>query len=173
VARRGKGNPLKYQVTVALKKINCHGVSKKYLRDHGQETGIHSTTQMKHALSDGQNFAKWLKDRGIRDLYQLKRVHYRDYISYLKEKGLSNGHLINVETNLRLLAKGMAKVSAEKGMSERDWVPKQRLISTDSREKPRDRSYTPQKVQLLRNHLSDNARIALSLSLVKRKRNVA
>lgn len=165
MAKRGKGNALKYQVTVALKKINYHGVSKKILRDQGKETGIHSTTQMKHALSDCQNFAKWLKDRGISDLYQLKRVHYRDYITYLQEKGLSNGHLINIETNLRLLDKGMAKVSAEKRMRKRDWIPKQRLISTDSREKPRDRSYTPQEIQLLRNHLSDNARIAMDLQL--------
>lgn len=50
-------------------------------------------------------------------------------------------------------------------MRKRDWIPKQRIISTDSREKPRDRSYTPQEIKLLRNHLSDNARIAMDLQL--------
>jgi integrase len=165
MAKRGKGNALKYQVTVALQKIHYHGVSKKDLRDRGKETGIHSTTQMKHALSYCQNFAKWLKEQGVRDLFQLKRSHYRDYIAYLQGKGVSNGHLINVETNLRLLAKGMAKISADKGMKERDWVPKQRLISTDLREKPKDRSYTPQEVELLKAHMSDNARIGLELQM--------
>ncbi len=47
------GNRLKYQVEKALKKINYIGYSKKKFKDAGMETGIHSTTQMKHALSYG------------------------------------------------------------------------------------------------------------------------
>src|SRR5690606_8485387 len=77
VPRRG-GNKLKYQVEKALKMINYIGQSKKTFRDLGRETGIHSITQMRHALSVGQNFAQWLrKVKGVKDLFQLKRSHYR------------------------------------------------------------------------------------------------
>lgn len=157
---------LKHQITMALQGIHYHKVSKKLLRDRGHETGIHSIKQMKHALSYCQQFGQWAKEeQGITNLFQLKRAHYRDYIAYLQQKGVTNGHLINVETNLRLLAKGMDKISLEKGLKQRDWVPKKRMVETDSREKPRDRSYTVQEIQLLNTHLAPNARIAMNLQL--------
>lgn len=118
MARVRGGNKLKYQVEKALKKINYIGVSKKALRDSKVPTGIHSATQIKHALSVSQNFAEWAKEQGIKDLFQLKRSHYRDYMTYMQSKEVSNGHLVNIETNLRLLAKGMDKISEEKGLKK-------------------------------------------------------
>lgn len=162
VSNRG-GNRLVYQVEQAIKKINYIGISKKTLRNQKVETGIHSTTQIKHVLSVGQNFGKWVKEQGIKDLYQLKRSTYREYISHMKEQGVSNGHLINLETNLRLLQKGMQKVSEEKGFSVREWIPKTRLIDTASREKPQDRSYTVKEVKGLRDKLSENAKVGADL----------
>ncbi|KMY41468.1 integrase domain-containing protein [Peribacillus loiseleuriae] len=157
------GNKLKYQVEKSIKKINYIGISKKGLRDSGEQTGIHSTDQIKHALSVSQNFAKWAKQEGIKDLFQLKRAHYRDYIAYMQDTGVSNGHLINIETNLRILAKGMAKISQEKGQKPRDWVPKTRLIDSKSRKKPENRSYSSEQIKSFREKLSDNAKIGADL----------
>lgn len=163
VPKRG-GNKLKYQVEKALKMINYIGQSKKTFRDLGRETGIHSITQMRHALSVGQNFAQWLrKVKGVKDLFQLKRSHYREYVAHLRDSGVTKGHLINVETNLRLLAKGMDKISEEKGMRKRDWVPKQRMIDPKEREKPVDRSYSDEELQAFREKLSEGAKVGFDL----------
>lgn len=163
MARRG-GNKLAYQVEKALKSINYIGKSKRVFREEHRETGIHSTTQMKHALSVSQNFVKWLKKEGrLTDLFKLKRADYRDYIAYMQATGVSKGHLINIETNLRLLEKGMDKISEDKGLDKRDWVPKQRLIDPKEREKPVDRSYTPDEIKILRERLSENAKIGFDL----------
>lgn len=159
------GNRLKYQVEKALKKINYIGYSKKKFKDAGMETGIHSTTQMKHALSICQNFAEWVKGQGIKDLFRLKRSHYREYVGYLQTKNLSNGYLINVETNLRLLGKGMNKISEEKGMKLRDWVPNIRSIDVKTREKPVDRSYSQDQIGIFYEKLSHNAKIGADLQL--------
>lgn len=171
------GNRLKYQVEQALKQINEIGQSKKAIRDLKKDlqkrgiktdidTGIHSENQMKHALSVAQNFAKWLKnDRGVKDLYQLKRADYRDYIGYMKSAGVSSGHLINIETNLRLLAKGMDKISSSKGMKSRDWVPKTRIIPTGDREKPVDRAYTAKEVAEFRSKMSEKAQVGVDLQM--------
>lgn len=161
--KRG-GNKLKYQVTQALKKIYVTGISKKAIRDRGLQTGIHSHTQMRHALSVGQNFVKWARtERGITDLFQLKRSHYRDYIEHMKSTGVSTGHLINIETNLRLLSKGMDVISKEKNMKPRDWVPKTRLIHSSEREKPVDRSHSHEELEKIRERLSPNAKIAADI----------
>ncbi|WP_199560455.1 hypothetical protein [Pantoea sp. 3_1284] len=124
MSKKRGGNRLKYQVEQAIKKINMIGVSKKELRDAKVETGIHSISQVKHALSVSQNFAEWAREQGVKDLFQLKRSHYRNYITHKQAEGVSNGHLINIETNLRLLEKGMNGISREKGFSGRKWTPK-------------------------------------------------
>lgn len=164
MSKKRGGNRLKYQVEQSIKKINMIGSSKKMLRDANVETGIHSITQVKHALSVSQNFADWARsEKGVKDLFQLKRSHYREYLDYKKAEGVSNGHLINIETNLRLLEKGMNRISEEKGFPQRNWVPKTRLIDTNSREKPQDRSYTPKEVEGYLNKLSDNVRVGADL----------
>lgn len=166
MSKKRGGNRLKYQVEQSIKKINMIGISKKALKDAKAETGIHSITQVKHALSVSQNFADWAKsEKGVKDLFQLKRSHYREYLDYKKAEGVSKGHLINIETNLRLLEKGMNRISEEKNFPQRNWVPKTRLIDTNSREKPQDRSYTPKEVEGYLNKLSDNVRIGADLQV--------
>jgi len=163
MAKKRGGNRLKYQVEKSLNAINHIGHSKRGFRDQGALTGIHSYKQMEHSLSVSQNFAKWAKDQGIKDLFQLKRAHYRDYISYMQAKGVSNGHLINVETNLRLLQKGMNQVSQEKGHQVRQWTPKTRLVDVSSREKPENRSYTVPQLETAYSKLSNNAQLGADL----------
>lgn len=162
MSKRG-GNRLKYQVEQSIKKINMIGISKKALKDSKTETGIHSISQVKHALSVSQNFAEWAKEKGVKDLFQLKRSHYREYLDHKRTEGVSNGHLINIETNLRLLEKGMNRISEEKGFPERNWVPKTRLVDTNSREKPQNRSHTSEEVKGYLNKLSTNVRVGADL----------
>lgn len=158
------GNRLKYQVEKAIKSINYIGQSKKAFRDAKKDTGIHSTTQIEHALSASQGFAEWLKSEGkVKDLFQLKRVHYREYIDFMKAKNVSAGHLINIETNLRLLAKGMDKIAEEKGTKPRDWVPRERLVKVEERAPAEDRSYTSKEIEGYKEKMSVNGRIAVDL----------
>ncbi|MGP4072746.1 integrase [Piscibacillus sp. B03] len=160
------GSKLKYQVNQALKTIDQIGVSKYSLERQKLDTGIHSIKQMKETLSTAQNFVAWLKsEKGLMDLYQVKRSHYRLYIDHMKTKEVSNGHLINIETNLRLLNKGMAKVSKDKGMAPRDWCPKKRLIDVRSREKAVNRSLTDQEYEEAYQGLSNHVKVAADLQM--------
>lgn len=161
-SKRG-GNRLKYQVEQAVKRINYIGKPKGKFRKEKIETGIHSITQVKHTLSVGQNFARWIREHGVNDLYQLKRSHYRGYLAHMQAKGVTNGHLINIETNLRLLQKGMKNISLDKGLKIREWIPKIRLIDTATREKPKNRSYPPEELKGFREKLSNNAQIGADL----------
>ncbi|WP_337193974.1 tyrosine-type recombinase/integrase [Pontibacillus yanchengensis] len=159
----GKRN-VKNQVDQALKKIYKIGESKKQLRDNHQETGIHSTTQVKHAYSVSMQFVQWAKgQKGIKDIYRLKRAHYREYLTHKANQGVSKGHLMNIETSLRLLSKGMNQFSKDQGFKERDWVPKQRLIHSSERSKGQDRSYTRDEVQKIRENLPEGSQNALDL----------
>lgn len=165
MSRRRGGNRLKYQVEQAVKEINFIGKSKREMRGKGT-SGIHSITQVQHVLSVSQNFAKWVKHAyNVSDLYQLKRVHYREYIEHMKVNGVSNGHLINIETNLRLLNKGMAAISSAKGQKERDWVPKERLIEVAAREKPTNRALADSEVQRLRLEVSNSVGVGMDLGM--------
>lgn len=163
MSKKRGGNRLKYQVEKSLNSINHIGHSKRGFRDQGTLTGIHSYKQMEHSLSVSQNFASWAKEQGVKDLFQLKRAHYRDYISHMQATGVSNGHLINVETNLRLLQKGMDQVSQEKGHEGRQWTPKTRLVDVKSREKPENRAYTFNQLETAYSKLSKNAQIGADL----------
>lgn len=158
------GNRLKYQTEQALKKINHIGQSKRAFRENGVETGIHSVSQMEKALSVSQNFTKWAREtKGLKDLYHLKRSYYREYIDHMRQKEVSNGHLINIETNLRLLNKGMEQVAQDKGNQVRDWVPKTRLVDVKEREKPVDRSHTHEELEQIRGAASNNVKQAMDL----------
>lgn len=161
VGKSSSYGKINYQVKGALGKITFIGQSKKAFRDAGKETGIHSLNQLRHAESDCQNFIKWAHEHEkLKSIYDLKRAHYRAYMDYMKTKGVSNGHLINIETDLRLLNKGMQRISAEKHMQSRDWVPKTRLIDPETRERPKDRSMTSEQIQKVQEKLSARCQAA-------------
>lgn len=157
------GSRVKFQISQALNEINDIGISKHTKRENQEDTGIHSYSQMDASLSDSQQFGAFLKAKGVTDLYQVKRAHYRDFISHKQEQGVSRGHLINVETNLRLLAKGMDRLSDAESLHKREWVPKKRLVDTRTREQPKDRSMTGQQIEACRQQLPESAKVALDL----------
>ncbi len=166
MARRTKtrgGNPLKYQISKALNSINDIGVSKHEKRLNGVETGIHSFSQIKESLSVSQQFGAFLKEHGVTDLYQVQVKHYADFVKHKEEQGVSKGHLINIETNLRLLAKGMNHLSDSESRDRQVWVPETRLVDTKIREQPKDRSMTQHEISESRERLSANAKIGMDL----------
>lgn len=160
------GDQLVKQVSEAVKKINFVGQSKREDRNNhnGKTTGIHSLNQIGQTLATGKQFARWVRaERGVKDLYKLKRADYRAFIEYLRLKGVSNGYLIAVETNLRMLGKGMEAVSEARHFLKRDWIPKHRLVDSKSREVPRNRSLSAERVQDLMKKLPEEDRKAAIL----------
>lgn len=162
--KKRSGNRLKYQVTQCINSINKIGESKRIARQRGDSL-IHSIKQIKEALSVCQNFAEWLQQEDVSDLFQLKKSHYRAYIDYMKAKGRSNGHLINIETNLRLLDRGMRTLSKKKGCTPRSWIPQTRLIQSTEREKPINRAVEKDQLEKVSEKLSANGLIAFQLQL--------
>ncbi|MEK4758941.1 integrase [Viridibacillus sp. FSL E2-0187] len=163
VKSRG-GNRLKYQIEQCINSINKVGVSKRTARKNGGSQ-IHSYKQLKEVLSVSQNFGKWLLEQEVKDLFRLKKVHYLEYIDYMQQKEVSYGHLINIETNLRLLNKGMKHISIAKGYGIRVWIPKQRIIDTSNRENPVNRSITDERASEVYERLSNNAKIGMNLQM--------
>lgn len=162
--KKRSGNRLKYQVTQCINSINKIGESKRIARQRGGSL-IHSVKQIKEALSVCQNFAEWLQQENVTDLFQLKKSHYRAYIDYMKAKERSNGHLINIETNLRLLDKGMRTLSKSKGCTPRFWIPRTRLVKSVEREKPVNRAVAAEQLKIVSEKLSANGLIAFQLQL--------
>lgn len=163
VKSRG-GNRLKYQIEQCVKASNKLGISKRDER-RLDDTQIHSYKQLKEVLSVSQNFGRWLVTQEINDLYDLKKKHYREYLIFKEAEGSSIGHLINIETCLRLLDKGMGKVSMNKGFGKRVWIPANRLFYSSMRPKPENRSIESEKAELIYGKLSKNARIGMDLQM--------
>jgi integrase len=163
MARRGRTG-VKYEVDRALKEINHIGKSKRDARDKGDRGNIHSYKQLEHDYSNAMEYGKWLRSSRGKGLYQANKTDYRDYIAH-KSETCSKGHVINIETSLRHLSKGMNKVSDKHGRKHREWVPKQREVSSRDREKPTDRSYTPREVERIRERLPSSGKTRDSLDM--------
>lgn len=163
VKSRG-GNRLKYQIEQCINSVNKVGSSKRDAKKYGVSQ-IHSYKQLKEVLSVSQNFGKWLLDQGVKDLFKLKKAHYRKYIEYMQQKEVSIRHLINVETNLRLLDKGMKHISNAKGYSNRAWIPKERIFQFYNRDKPINRSISDERAAEIYERLSTSAKIGTDLQM--------
>lgn len=164
MTRRGKTG-VKYEVDRALKEINRIGHSKKDARAKGEKGYIHSYKQLEHDYSNSMEYGKWLRSERGKGLYQANKTDYKDYIAHKASTGVSNGHLINIETSLRHLSHGMNKVSEIHNRAPREWVPKGRIVSAGEREKPTDRSYTPREVQQIKEHLPSGSKAHSNLTL--------
>lgn len=163
MGRRRKTN-IMYQMEQAINEINRIGQSKRELRSRG-EHGLHSYNQIEETLSVSANFVKWAKEQGVKNLYHLKEEHYRSYIEFKRYDGVTNGHLINIETGLRHLQKGMAAISVKLGKESVNWTSEKRLIKSTQRETPSDRSYTRGEIQALQLCMSREISMAAELSV--------
>lgn len=165
MARRGRTSIVR-EVKESIVAIDKIGQSKRTAREN-KNSGIHSKKQKENTMSDCQNFVKWCRsEHGVKSIADLTETHYKAYIGYLEQKGLSEGHRINVETSLRLLEKGF-KVRSERfeGKSDKSigFCPEKRLETRTRGLDVRNRSYSEREVQLIRENVSSEARKGVDL----------
>ncbi|WP_240378141.1 site-specific integrase [Bacillus piscicola] len=161
MGRRGKAS-IVHQTKTAINAIDRIGESKKEAREAG-DVGIHSIKQKKETMSAAQNFAKWVREHHwVKSLYQLKESHYRAYIANMQERGLSNGHIRNVETALRHLQKGMEKRAEKFGKEPVSFCAPWRIVQ--EADKPKDRSYTQKEYEQIARALPPHSHDAVMLS---------
>lgn len=154
------------EVSESIRAIDKIGQSKRMARQAG-ESGIHSKKQKQNTLSDCQNFAKWVRaEHGVKSLAGLNEQHYRAYIDHLAEKGLTKGHIQNVETSLRLLERGF-KTHLEHlgGVPEKfeGFCTVKRLTVLKKAENVQNRSYNVNEVEQIRANCSPEVQKAVDL----------
>jgi integrase len=160
------GRPsMKNQVETALKEINRIGYSKREAKKSGDSSNIHSIKYYRDVQGTAIRFAEFCREQyGIRSIYHLTEEHTKGYLQFLTGKGVSNGHLINVESHVKKLQIGMQKFSEKLGKPPVIFVGS-RHISTDQREKPKDRSYSAEEISQLGNLMSPGVRAAMQMSV--------
>ena len=165
MVRRGRTSIVR-EVKESVQAIDKIGQSKRDAKDNGT-SGIHSIKQRQNTMSDCQNFVKWCRsEHGVKSIADLTEGHYRAYIDHLTDKGVSRGHMQNVETSLRLLEKGF-KTRSERfeGASEvfKGFCPEKRLAHVKKGESVRNRSYNEREVQMIRENCSPKVQDAVDL----------
>lgn len=152
------------EVDLCIREIDQIGKSKREARKKNIKA-IHGKRQKQHTRSDSRNFAKWVRSEyGIKHLHQLSEEHYKSYLKYLEQRGISAGHRRNVETSLRLLQEGLNKRSERFGKEKVQFTPKKRITPSIKRgEGARNRSYTNQEIKALEKYISPSVRDSVAL----------
>lgn len=118
-------------------------------------------------MSDCQNFVRWAKaEHGVKSLTGLTEQHYRGYMEHLNDKGVTKGHMQNVETSLRLLEKGFQKLAeGSQGPTSRveGFCPSTRLVARQQGENVQNRSYSVKEVEQIRANCSQEVQKAVDL----------
>lgn len=165
MTRRGRTSIVR-EVKESLTAIDKIGQSKRDAKKAGT-SGIHSKKQMANTMSDAQNFVKWCRSKhGVKSINELTERHYASYLAHLSEKGVSQGHRINVETSLHLLEKGFIERSKRFGDDSSTFgrfCPEKRLETATRGSDVQNRSYTKNEVQLIRENCSNEVKKAVDL----------
>lgn len=165
VARRGRTSIVR-EVKESIQVIDKIGQSKREARQNGT-SGIHSVKQKENTMSDCQNFVKWCRsEHGVKSIADLNQSHYEAYMAYMDEKGLSKGHMRNVETSLRLLERGFQERSerfeGDLKVSS-SFCPGKRLVQLKSAENVCNRSYSEKEMSEIRANCSKEVAAAIDL----------
>lgn len=165
MARRGRTSIVR-EVKESLTAIDKIGQSKREAKKAGA-SGIHSKKQMANTLSDAQNFVKWCRsEHSVKSIGDLDEGHYTSYLAHLSEKGVSQGHRVNVETSLLLLEKGFKERSKrflDNPLTLIRFCPESRLEKPVMGSDVKNRSYTEKEVQLIRENCSIEVKKAVDL----------
>lgn len=165
MARRGRTSIVR-EVKESLQAIDKIGESKRDAKKTGT-SGIHSKKQMVNTMSDSQNFVKWCRSEyGVKSICELNERHYVSYLAHLDEKGVSQGHRVNVETSLRLLEKGFKERSkrfSDNTFTSISFCPERRLEKPLIGSDVKNRSYTESEVQLIQENCSEEVAKAVDL----------
>ncbi|MFJ7371655.1 site-specific integrase [Lysinibacillus sp. NPDC098008] len=165
MARKGRTSIVR-EVKESIDAIDKIGQSKRDAKRNSTH-GIHSIKQKRNTMSDAQNFVKWVRtEHGVKSIADLSQEHYAAYIAYMADKGLSKGHMQNVETSLRLLEKGFKeRLKRSEGLTERfkGFCPTKRLVHVKTGESVRNRAYNAREVQAIREQCSPEVQKAVDL----------
>lgn len=118
--RRGSSKvSLVRQIENAIKEIICVGQSKYEAKKEGRHTeGLYSFKHIQNTMSVSIDFARFCREQfGVTKIIYFKQEHYHAYLQHKEQKGVSNGHLMNIETGLRKLQTAMHR-QAEKLQKE-------------------------------------------------------
>lgn len=118
--RRGSSKvSLVRQIENAVKEIICVGQSKYAAKKEGRHTeGLYSFKHIQNTMSVSIDFARFCREQfGVTRIIYFKEEHYHAYLQHKEQEGVSNGHLMNIETGLRKLQIAMHK-QAEKLQKE-------------------------------------------------------
>lgn len=161
MARR-KSASLSYDIKQAIQEVDQIGKSKRDARKNGDKRFIHSYKQKKETMSVGQNFAQWAKQHHqVKRLTDVTETHYRAYIAFKQQEGISKGHLKNIETGLRHIEKGLALKAARLGKQPIQFTTNKRLIT--GKPTPINRSYRQEEFEHIRPFLSANGQAGVDL----------
>lgn len=114
--RRGSSKvSLVRQIENAVKEIICVGQSKYEAKKEGRHTeGLYSFKHIQNTMSVSIDFARFCREQfGVTKIIYFKQEHYYAYLQHKEQEGVSNGHLMNIETGLRKLQIAMHR-QAEK-----------------------------------------------------------
>ncbi|PGU09072.1 recombinase [Bacillus cereus] len=114
--RRGSSKvSLVRQIENAIKEIICVGQSKYEAKKEGRHTeGLYSFKHIQNTMSVSIDFARFSREQfGVTKIIYFKQEHYYAYLQHKEQEGVSNGHLMNIETGLRKLQIAMHR-QAEK-----------------------------------------------------------
>ncbi|WP_050179597.1 tyrosine-type recombinase/integrase [Domibacillus robiginosus] len=155
-------------VSDALREIDRIGKPKRSVGANGKvkkDTGkVHSKTQKRHDKSACMNFAKWVKvQHGVKRLNHVKEEHVRAYLDFKKAEGVTIKHLQNIETSLRHLQNGSRAFFKRFDRDIEVFAPKKRIVSSQGRETPQNRSYSSEEMLAIKQGVSQNVRNAVEL----------
>ncbi|MFD1389725.1 site-specific integrase, partial [Alkalibacillus flavidus] len=150
------------QVKTAVESVDRIGQSKRDARMKNERHFIHSKKQKRETLSAGQNFAKWAREtHGVKNLHELNESHYKAYIEFKQQQGVSDGHLKNIETGLKHIEHGMQLKAKQFGKEATQFTPDKRMIT--SAPTTRNRAYTHEQYEKIREQLSPNSQAGVDL----------
>lgn len=159
---------LTYQVESALKTINLIAQSKheeKQKIKSNKVTGIYGIQYFRKVLGGCILFVQHVQEHfHIKSIFQLRAEHYVHYIEHLQQKEVTNGYITNVESYVIKLQTAMRLISQRNGRKPTTFIDK-RLINWRTKEKPKDRSYTPEEIDAFRKHMSPVVAAAMDMSV--------
>lgn len=168
------------QVSYQFDLINKVGESKRAYMNHSKKHEfkhhspyIHNYKTLQKHLKESKKFVGWAqKEYGIKSIYQLEQQHHQAYIEKKEEEGLRPGSIVNIESALNSLQRGM-KEAARHNNKEPVIFFKERLYENDKR--PSDRSYSRETIEKIQESMPEEAKDAsiLSIELGLRPREAA
>ena len=118
---------------------------------------------MEKALQRGNEFAKFCKEQfKVKSIYHFKEEHYKAFLESKSHTSIGNQR--DVETALRKLQNGMRAMSEKTGHKPTQFCGEKRMTDWRAQEKPRNRSYTNEQVESIRESVSPNVRNAVDLA---------